>query len=86
MFYFPKCRTDSIPIGRKYAHQHSSAIVLPLPFLPSAILVKAPVIGMMKQLMKKIPCSIIRHFSHLSALLSAFIESPMKKVESAIMP
>lgn len=76
-----------MPIGRKYAHQQSRAIVLPLPFLPSVMLVKAPVIGMMKQLMKKMPCSIIRRFSHLSALLSTFfIESPMKKVESAIMP
>jgi hypothetical protein len=50
---------------------------------PSAMLVNTPVIGITKQLMKKIPCIIIKHFNHLSDLLSVLIERPMKKVESA---
>lgn len=44
-----------------------------------------PVIGMIKQLMKKIPCIIIKHFSHLSELLSPLMERPTKKFESTII-
>ena len=47
--------------------------------------VNIPVIGMKKQLTKKMPWIISRRFSHRSGLFSAFMDSPMKKVESAII-
>lgn len=56
----------------KYAHQPNSAIVPPL-----AISVNTPVIGIIKQLIKKTPYTIIRHFSHLSAFEVGFIERPI---------
>jgi hypothetical protein len=51
---FLKCRAAKVPIGKKYAHQISSAIVPPDevdPQLPTNI----PVIGIIRQLKKKIP-------------------------------
>ena len=45
-----------------------------------------PVIGRIKQLMKKTPCTIIRYFSHLSALELGLMDRPMKNVERAIIP
>ena len=58
----------------------------PLLFPPDDMEEKTPVIGIMKQLRKKTPWMIIRYFIHLSALLSARIERPKKKVERAIIP
>ena len=68
------------------AHQPNRAVVPPFPAPPSAIPANMPVIGRIKQLMKKTPCTIIRYFSHLSALELGLMERPMKNVERAIIP
>ena len=75
-----------MPIGKKYTHQPNRAMVPPFPISPIAMPVSNPVIGIIKQLMKKTPCTIIKYFSHLSVLEFGLIESPMKKVERAIIP
>lgn len=81
-----KWSADSTLIGRKYAHQHSKAMIPP-GLLPSDIAVrKMPVIGMSRQPKKNTPWSIIRHFSHLSFLSSGRSVNPVKKVDNAIMP
>ena len=50
-----KWTADNIPTGIKYIHQNSRAITPPMLVSPLAIELKTPVIGMIKQLRKKIP-------------------------------
>ena len=83
---FLKWRKESIPMGRKYIH-HATRASLPPILLPSDdIFENIPVIGIKVQLRKNMPCIIISILSHLSALFFAFIESPVKKVERAMIP
>ena len=55
LFMTMKCLYAKTPMGKKYAHQHTRAITPPLLVSPFAMLVIIPVIGMIKQPMKKIP-------------------------------
>ena len=62
---FLKWKYDSIPIGKKYKHQISRAITPPIE--PDALwLANIPVIGIIKQLIKNIPCINNKYFNALS--------------------
>ena len=76
-----------MPIGRKYAHQNSKAIFPPILIFPPDIeALKTPVIGITKHPKKNTQCIIIRYLSHFSFLFPGFMESPIKKVDNAIIP
>lgn len=72
-------------IGRKYRHQISSAMYPSVDEEPSWC-ANIPVIGMKVHDRKKIPCTSSNIFSARSFLFFAFTVSPMKNVESAMMP
>ena len=73
-------------MGRKYTHHATRASLPPRPSPPDDIFKNIPVIGIKVQLKKNTPWIIISALRHLSVLFPAFIESPVKKVESAMMP
>lgn len=72
-------------IGRKYRHQISSAMYPPVDDEPLGF-TNIPVIGMKVQDRKKIPCTSNNNLRALSFLFFTFMVSPMKNVESAMMP
>ena len=73
-----------MPIGKKYKHHTSSAITPPIEFDPP-LLANMPVIGIIKQLIKNIPCINNKYFNALSFLLFTFNVNPIKNVDHAII-